>query len=255
MGCARRHIFAIALAGVACGSCKDLTVPVLWRTSSAPPVDGGASLPLRYEAEATPPNVLTQSAIADLTCFGTNQTCPAGGVKEGADCCSGGGVVTEILGRVPCSGPPGSAGDYVDCQMIGGGVEFRNVTAPSAGMYDVTWWYHCGENNSYGDTACGGLHYAVGSSCRPHLIDVNGVPVAAETDGQTALIYQFPCYAGAWSMVHGATTALALEAGPNIVLIHAPHEVDLDSADIDAIDVQALGQGPPPLVTPVVSGY
>jgi len=255
MGCVSRHLFAMALVGVACGSCDDLTVPVLWRTASASPVDSGASLPRRYEAEATPPTVLTESAIADLTCFGTSQVCPADGVKEGADCCSGGGVVTGILGRVPCSGPPGSAGDYVDCLMVGGGVEFRDVTVASTGTYDVTWWYHCGENNSYGDTACGGLHYAVGSSCRPHLIDVNGVPVSAETDGQAALIYQFPCYAGAWSIVHGVTTALPLLAGQNTVLIHAPHELDLDSADIDAIDVQALGQGPQPLVTPVVSGY
>ena len=255
MGCARSHLLATAFAAAACGSCNDVTVPVLWRTSPAVPADGGTNLPLRYEAEATPPNILTQSATVDLTCFGTSQTCPAGGLKEGADCCSAGGVVTEILGRVPCSGPPGDAGDYVDCQMTGAGVEFRSVTVPSAGTYDVTWWYHCGENNSYGDTACGGLHYSVGSSCRPHLIDVNGMPMSAETDGQAALIYQFPCYAGAWSIVHGATTNLPLVAGQNIVLLHAPHELNLDSADIDAIDVQVLGQGPPPVVTPVVSGF
>ena len=79
--------------------------------------------------------------------------------------------------------------------------------------------------------------------------------MSSSEDGQTAPIYQFPCYPGAWSILHGATTALPLKAGPNVVFIHAPHEITLDGADIDAIDVLPQGQGVQPLVTPVVSGF
>jgi hypothetical protein len=246
---------ALTVGAMAVVACDDLTVSVLRRDLSTSQADGAASFPVRYEAEAVPPNALIQSALADRTCFGTNLTCPTDGVTEGANCCSGGGEVTEILGRVPCSGPPGSAEDFNDCQTIGGGVEFQNVTVPADGTYDVTWWYHCGENNGYGDTSCGGVHYLVGSSCRPQLIDVNGVPMSSTVGGQTALVYQLPCYPGAWSILHGATTALPLKAGPNVVFFHAPHAINLDAADVDAIDVLPQGQGTPPLVTPVVSGY
>jgi hypothetical protein len=221
--------------------------------------DGAASFRLRYEAEAVPPNVLTLSAIADNTCFGTNLTCPTDGVKEGANCCSGGGVITEILGRVPCNGPPGGTGDNVDCQDTGAGVEFHDVTVPADGTYDVTWWYHCGGSNGvanvFGDTMCGGLHYTVGMGCRPQLIDVNGVPMSGTVDAQVALIYQFPCSDDAWSVLHGATTVLPLKTGSNIIYIHAPHAMTLDASDIDAIDVLPHGQGVQPRVTPVVSGY
>jgi hypothetical protein len=276
----RRCRLSILLLGAAAASaCGDLTVPVLefipstsrvnaatpsdgatksdgaTQSDAATPLDGAASFRLRYEAEAVPPNVLTYSATADLTCFGSNLTCPTDGVEEGANCCSGGGVITEIIGRAPCSGPPGSDAGYTDCQDTGAGVEFDDVTVPADGTYDVTWWYHCGEANTYGDTMCGGLHYAVGTGCRPQLIDVNGVPMSATVDAQMALIYQFPCYVSAWSVVHGATTALPLKSGLNIIYFHAPHATNLDAADVDAIDVQPLGQGVEPRVTPVVSGY
>ncbi len=225
-------------------------------SGDAGPLPGATAFPRRYEAEAVPPNVLQQSATVDDTCFGTNLSCPQGGVVEGANCCSGGGVVNSLLGRVPCSGPPGSPGDNQNCQLLGGGVDFSGVFVPAAGTYDVTWWYHCGESNSFGDTACGGLHYDAGTSCRPHLIDVNGVAVsAATTDGAVASVFQFPCYAGLWSVVHAATTALTLSAGNNDILIHAPHALDLDSADIDAIDILPRGAGAGPEITPVVSGY
>jgi hypothetical protein len=248
----------------AVGACGELTVPVLElvpstsQSDAAMQSDGAVSFRTRYEAEAIPPNVLTFSAIADHTCFGTNLTCPADGVKEGANCCSGGGVITQILGRVPCSGAPGSDGGYMDCKDTGAGVEFHGVTVPADGTYDVTWWYHCGGGNGvanvYGDLMCGGLHYTVGIGCRPQLIDVNGVPMSGTIDAQVALIYQFPCYADAWSVVHGATTALPLKTGSNTIYIHAPHVTDLDAADIDAIDVLPHGQGAQPWVTPVVSG-
>jgi hypothetical protein len=253
-----RPILTLSLVAAAAGACGDLSVPVLRLIPSTSQTDGASTFRLRYEAEAVPPNVLVQSAVADLTCFGTNLTCPADGVKEGANCCSGGGAVTEILGRVPCSGPPGSAGDNHDCQDVGAGIEFHDVTVPSDGTYDVTWWYHCGENNGvanvFGDTKCGGLHYTVGMGCRPQLIDVNGVQMSLIVGGQTAFVYQFPCYDSAWSVVHGATTTLPLKTGSNVIYVHAPHAANLDAADIDAIDVLPQGQGAGPFVTPVVSG-
>jgi len=253
------RLFVILLVATV-GACSDLDIPVLrLAPSSASEIDAGtdasASFRLRYEAEAVPPNVMVLSALIDHTCFGTNLICPPDGVKEGANCCSGTGEVTEMLGRVPCSGAPGTADDYMDCQMTGAGIQFHDVTVPADGTYDVTWWYHCGENNSYGDTACGGVHYDVGTSCRPHLIDVNGVSMSASVGGETASIYQFPCYSGGWSIVHGATTAVPLKAGSNVIYIHAPHEINLDGADIDAIDVLPHGQGVSPRVTPVLSGF
>ena len=259
------RVAIVSLVVTAAGACGDLAVPVLWLNPATSTPEGGQSLAsTRYEAESTPPNVLEQSAIVDNTCFATNLSCPPDGVREGANCCSEGGVVTELLGRVPCAGPPGDpdAGDYVDCQALGGGVEFHDVSVPADGDYDVTWWYHCGANisgnaNTFGDLKCGGLDYETGpgTGCRPQLIDVNGVPMTSLVDGQAVAIYQFPCYDDAWSVLHGATTVLPLQAGLNIITLHAPHEITLDSADIDAIDVGPVGQGVPPRVSPVASGY
>ena len=227
--------------------------------SSAVPGDFFA----RYEAESTL-NTLTDPAEA-LT---SDSTCPPMGVEEGADCASAGQYVSEILGKYPCQSPP-SATSNDSCQPLGGGVAYNQVTVPSDGVYDVTWWYHCGESAAmpaqadvFGDKNCGGLDYqtGVGSGCRPQLIDVNGVAMSSTIAGQTALYYQFPCYPAPWSTLHGATTALPLKAGANTIYIHAPGATTLDAVDLDALDVQAEGHGtaPPPLwpklVTPVVSG-
>lgn len=268
------RLLALSLSGVAVSACGDIRVPVfetvpstlldssehtdaVLRTDGAGQQDVATSAPLRYEAEAVPPNVLTEGTILDLTCFGTGLVCPVDGVKEGANCCSGGGVLQKLIGRAPCSGPPGSVGQYTDCEEIGAGVEFHDVTVPANGTYDVTWWYHCGGTDGdadvAGDTNCGGLHYSVGGGCRSQLIHVNGVAMSATVGGQTALFYQFPCYADQWSVLHAATTALPLTKGSNVIYLHAPHAVDLDATDIDAIDVLPQGQGALPLVTPVVS--
>lgn len=228
---------------------------------------GGSDVPatffMRYEAES-PSNTLTYP-VEIVTTDGAT-ACPTDGVKEGANCASGGKVVAQILGRSPCT-PPTSTTSYTNCQNKGGGVQFNAVTVPAAGNYDVTWWYHCGPDTPghadvYGDTKCGGLNYntGAGTGCRPHLIDVNGVPMSSTIAGQTALYYQFPCYTAPWSTLHGATTSLPLKAGANTILIHAPGATTLDAADIDAIDVQPNGKGVAPaplwpkLVTPVVSG-
>jgi hypothetical protein len=213
-----------------------------------------------YEAEAVPPNVLTNAATVSHTDEGTNRACTldtsaglsqaaAHGVSEGADCASAGGMVVNILGRSPCN--PETPSSYTDCQNLGAGVELHGVTVPADGTYDVTWWYHCGLDDHYGDTKCGGVKYSVGSSCRPHLIDINGVPMSSSAG---AKYYQFPCYPTAWSLIHAATTALPLKAGANTIYIHAPGATTLDAADIDAINVLPAGKGAPPLTTPVATG-
>ncbi len=224
--------------------------------------DVPASFFMRYEAESAL-NMLTYPVEG----VGTEgaPACAMDGVKEGANCASGGKVVNQILGRSPCT-PPTSTTSYTQCQDKGGGVQFNEVTVPVDGTYDVTWWYHCGPDTPghadvYGDTKCGGLNYdtGAGSGCRPHLIDVNGVPMSSTVGGKAALYYQFPCYPAPWSTLHGATTALPLTAGSNTSYIHAPGATTLDAADIDALDVQPEGRGtaPPPLwpklVTPVVA--
>ncbi len=231
-------------------------------------VAGSSAVPanffVRYEAESSV-NTLTYP-VERVANEGT--ACPTDGVKEGANCSSGGKVVSQILGRSPCD-PPTSTTSYTNCQDKGGGVQFNEVTVPADGNYDVTWWYHCGPlvaggpADVYGDAKCGGLNYntGTGTGCRPHLIDVNGVPMSSTVGGQTALYYQFPCYTAAWTTVHGATTSLPLKAGLNTIYIHAPGATTLDAADLDAIDVQPNGKGIAPsplwpkLVTPVVSGY
>jgi hypothetical protein len=136
----------------------------------------------------------------------------------------------------------------------GAGVEFHNVSVPSDGMYAVTWWFHCGASDVFGDTTCGGLHYALPNAigCRPHIIDVNGVTVSSTINGATAQFYQFPCYSTPWSNIHAANTTLPLKAGNNTIYVHPPHVGNLDSADIDAIHVTAVGQGVGPTVMPVV---
>jgi hypothetical protein len=220
----------------------------------------GAAVDGWYEAEAVPPNVLTYAATVSHTDEGQSRACPvdtapglsqvaAHGVTEGANCASAGGMVVNILGRSPCN--PETPSSYSNCQNLGAGVEFHAVTVPADGTYDVTWWYHCGLDDHYGDTKCGGVKYSVGSSCRPHLIDVNGVAMSTSAG---AKYYQFPCFATAWSLIHAATTALPLKAGANTIYIHAPGATTLDAADIDAINVLPQGRGAPPLSTPVATG-
>jgi hypothetical protein len=235
---------------------------------------------MRYEAES-PQNTLTFGVEGDTTegdgpCAGTPGT-SSDGVKEGANCASGslglvngGYVVNQILGRSPCN--PDTANSDTDCGSLGGGITFNGITVPADGTYDVTFWYHSGGSDTYGDSDCGGVNYGTASSgnqlCRPHMISVNGVQMSSIINGQTALYYEFPAYASGWNVVHGAVTALPLKAGSNTILIKAPGFFTSDAADIDALDVQpssgpgaplfqASGHGGPPtlpigLVTPVV---
>jgi hypothetical protein len=223
-----------------------------------PANDSGGVVPLgffvRYEAES-PLNSLTYPVEGVVTdgaqpCSGVAGT-NSDGVKEGANCASGGHVVNQLLGRSPCA-PPTSPTSYTACGNKGGGITFEGVTVPADGAYDVTFWYHSGRLPSgsadvYGDVNCGGLNYntGTGSGCRPHLIYVNGVQMSSTVGGQTAVYYQFPAYPDSWSIVHGAVVALSLKAGSNAIYIKAPGYTTSDAADLDALDVQPSGPGGP----------
>jgi hypothetical protein len=200
----------------------------------------GGNIDVWYEAEA-PENVLDNGAVAER-CTDWN-TCTA--VTEGAKCCSGGGQVRWLLGR----GGTNNAG---------GGVTFTGVKVPSAGVYDVTWWYHCGDYDNWHDNNCGGPPYPSWMSwynpqanpqpgCRVHLIEVNGTQVNGPDN---APFWHFPCYGGPWSMIHASTTSLTLAAGTNKIRLQAPHIADLDAVDLDAIHVVPAGKGTPPQVFP-----
>jgi hypothetical protein len=252
--------------------------PLVNDSGSGPPTSFFA----RYEAESSV-NTLTYPVEGYVTegarpCPGQPGT-SSDGVKEGANCDSGslgsvhgGYVVNQILGRSPCT-PPTSTTSYTDCGDLGGGLAFNGVTVPVEGTYYVTFWYHSGGSDTYGDANCGGVRYDTaagdGQLCRPHMISVNGVRMSSTIGGQTAVYYEFPAYASSWSIVHGAVVALPLKAGPNTIYIKAPGFTTSDAADMDALDVQpssgpgaplfqASGKGSPPtapigLVTPVVN--
>jgi hypothetical protein len=182
-----------------------------------------------YEAEAIPPNVLSGSTLTvnppKPRVAHCGKTCPnTAAIKPGDDCCSGGGEVTWLTQGI---GP------------IPGGLTFTNVTAPSDGMYDVTWWYHCGNNDNFGDVHCGGQTDppTTASGCRPHQIVVNGT----EMQGT----YHFPCFAGSFGIIRAATTQLPLKAGMNSIKVYPKQR---DASDVDALQVSPMGKGTPPLI-------
>jgi hypothetical protein len=171
-----------------------------------------------YEAEAVPPNVLGGGAS-----IGKGVACTPP-LKEGDNCESAGGEVHNILGR------------------NGASVTWNAVSAPADGMYDVTWWYHCGLNDNFGDKNCGGATSppVTPGGCRPHQLVVNGTAMPGT--------YHFPCFPSPWITIHAATTTLPLKGGAmNSIKIStmAPR----DSADLDAIAVYPAGMGTMPLLT------
>lgn len=213
---------------------------------------------VRYEAES-PDNTLAYPVL-QVSSVGLT-ACGPGEVVDGAACASGGQIVKRLLGRSPCV-PADSATSHEGCQNLGGGVKFNRVVVPVEGDYDVTWWYFCGAGapgmaNVFGDLRCGGLDYQTGegTGCRSQLIDANDEPLSALVDGELALYFHFPCYTTPWSTLHAATTAVPLHAGVNTLYFHAPPNAGLDAVDLDAVDVQAPGQGtaPPPLWPRLVS--
>jgi hypothetical protein len=171
-----------------------------------------------YEAEAIPPNEKAERTENHPM----GQTpCPTKPPKPGDNCSSGGGEVTWITeGRQ-------------------GWLQYNGVAAPSDGMYDVTWWYHCGNNDNFGDKHCGGQTNppTTAAGCRPHNIVVNGTELPGT--------YHFPCFAGSFGIIRAATTALPLKAGMNSIKVYARSR---DAADMDALQVQSLGKGIGPLI-------
>jgi hypothetical protein len=176
-----------------------------------------------YEAEAVPPNTLFGKATV-VKC-GTAPPCTSiAAVKEGVECCSAGGKVSQLLRGT-------------------GGIVANAIEAPADGMYDVTWWYHCGKDDNFGDTTCGGEPHTK-SGCRPHILVVNGTKMAP--------VYHFPCFPGSWGQLHASTTRLPLKAGKtNSIRIYATP--GRDAADLDAIAIYPVGKGTPPLI-PMGSG-
>jgi hypothetical protein len=185
-----------------------------------------------YEAEAAPPNQLYGRAVKSKCA----KTCPSmDAIKPNDDCCSAGGEVNWIVsgGHGPDPQPPDGRG--------GGELRFNAVSAPADGMYDVTWWYHCGNNDNFGDKNCGGQTDppTTSAGCRPHQIIVNGTEMPGT--------YHFPCFAAGWGIIHAATVTLPLKAGA-MNWIHVYATKPRDAADMDAIEIVPVGRGVPPLI-------
>jgi len=123
----------------------------------------------------------------------------------------------------------------------GGELRWNAIAAPADGMYDVTWWYHCGNNDNFGDHNCGGQTDppTTSAGCRPHQIIVNGTEMPGT--------YHFPCFAGSWGIIHAATTTLPLKAG-GTNWIHVYATKPRDAADMDVLQISAVGHGVPPLI-------
>jgi hypothetical protein len=187
-------------------------------TGDAGPITGGASaVPGWYEAEAIPPN--EKAPRSELHTGGT--ACKTTPPMQGERCLSGGGQVTWIT------------------QGRQGWLQFNQVMAPADGMYDVDWWYHCGNNDNFGDKHCGGQTDppTTASGCRPHNIIVNGTELMGT--------YHWPCFPGSFGEIHAVTVQLPLKAGPNTIRVYPKSR---DSADMDAIHVKPLGKGIGPLI-------
>jgi hypothetical protein len=195
--------------------------------------DGTAGFIGWYEAEAKPPNELFGRAVVSHC----KNPCPSmATLKPGDTCCSGGGQVDWIVsgGHGPDPQPPDGRG--------GGELRYNAISAPADGMYDVTWWYHCGNNDNFGDGDCGGQTDPPTdpkAGCRPHQIIVNGTEMPGT--------YHFPCFGGSWGIIRAATTTLPLKAG-NMNTIHVYATKPRDAADMDALQISAVGKGVPPLI-------
>jgi hypothetical protein len=183
---------------------------------ASPPPSSGPMIGW-YEAEAVPPNqVFGPASVGNCGA----PACPAmAEIKEGLECCSGKKKISQLIrGK--------------------GQLQFNNVSAPADGMYDVTWWFHCGKNDNFGDPGCGGDPSRTKSGCRPHILVVNGQ--------QLPKVFEFPCFPGTWGQIHAATTPVPLKAGAmNTIKVYATP--GRDASDMDAIAVYPAGQGIKPV--------
>jgi hypothetical protein len=181
--------------------------------TSSPPGPIGSVLG-SFEAEASPPNVVTGSAKVS----GCMTTCPSTADQKAGDmCCSGGGMVSNILGRSNSS------------------LTFNKVSVPADGMYDVIWWYHCGKNDNFHDPNCGGEPYRTVSGCRPGQIIVNGTALPK--------VVQFPCFPGTWPTAHTWVTQMPLKAGGDNSIKLSSGDRTNDAVDVDRIAILPAGAG------------
>jgi hypothetical protein len=173
-----------------------------------------------YEAEAVPPNVLVGRAVLATG----HMPCATKPPMPGQMCDSGGGEVDWLV----------SGGG-------GGTLTWMNISVPSDGMYDVTFWYHCGNNDVYGDKNCGGQTNppTVAPGCRPHVFVVNGTTLPGA--------YHFPCFAGSWGIIRAATVSLPLKGGAmnSIKVVSPPPR---DASNMDALQISPPGKGMGPLI-------
>jgi hypothetical protein len=202
--------------------------------ASSSNVEGGAPQPSSMGHEGS----ISWYEAEDGMLFGRAQkskctACPSRAtMKAGDSCCSGGGEVTWIV-----------AAKTSDLQLNG-------ITAPADGMYDVTFWYYCGNNDNFNDNDCGGQTNPPTmkpAGCRPHQFIVNGTTMPGA--------YHFPCFGGAWSIVRTATVSMTLKAGPNTIRMHAPPP--RDCVNLDGIELYPPGKGQQPLImsNPDLTGH
>jgi hypothetical protein len=141
-------------------------------------------------------------------------------------CCSGGGQVTWIVSA--------------NTAHTSGWMELHDIAAPANGTYDITFWYHCGGGDTYGDDNCGGdaMTQPGQKGCRPTVFTINGTLMPGA--------YHFPCFSGSGGIIHAATVSLPLSQGMNTIKYAPP--VPRDAADLDAIEVLSSGKGVAPRV-------
>jgi hypothetical protein len=174
-----------------------------------------------YEAEAIPPNQVfgyARAAACTPTC-----TKP---LTVGANCCSGTGQVTWIVSE--------------NGSHPAGWMQFNAISAPADASYDVTFWYHCGDSDTYGDGNCGGqpMTEPKQTGCRPQVFTVNGTVIPGA--------YHFPCFPGSWATMYAATVSLPLAAGTNTIKVAPPPP--RDAVDVDAIEILSPGKGRAPRI-------
>ena len=175
-----------------------------------------------YEAEAIPPN--EKFGFAQVENGTPMCTKP---LTVGASCFSGGGEVTWIVSK--------------NGAHPAGWMQFNAISAPADASYDVTFWYHCGNADYYGDCDCGGQAKTEPKQggCRPHVFTVNGTLLPGA--------YHLPCFPGSWSTLYAATVSLPLTKGTNTIMVAAPDP--RDASDIDVIEILPPGKGHAPLIT------
>jgi hypothetical protein len=177
-----------------------------------------------YEAEAIPPNqIFGYAKVAKCTPMCTKP------LTVGDNCCSAGGQVTWIVSANGSAHPAGW-------------MQFNEISAPADASYDVTFWYHCGDSDVWGDCDCGGqtMTEPKQTGCRPHLFTVNGTLLPGG--------YHFPCFPGSWNTLYAATVSLPLTKGENTIMVSSPDP--RDSTDLDAIEIVPPGKGHAPLIAP-----